>query len=394
MKGTLAYARVGAWVVFTVLTAMAAPLPAQRAKRAKLDVPYVPTQRQAVAEMLNLAKVTSEDYVIDLGCGDGRIVIAAAKDHKARGLGVDLDPRRIRQSNRNAKKAGVTDRVEFRQADVMKTDVRKASVVTLFLLEDINVRLRPKLFAELKPGTRVVSNSFSMRDWKPDREVRHSKAYTKVIYFWRMPAPVAGTWAWKSGPKGEATSGTLRLQQEFQAVRGTVSLPDAPDVRITDAKLLGKELSFNAALQARKQPISVSFRGTAEGDEIRGTQQWSAGPLSGTHPWVAKRKPANTTGRWQVRVPVKPELNGTLRIERTLGELKAFYTRDGDGEKEQPLPAFYAWGDSVRFEVPNDGLYPMAFRGTLTDEGAGGTLGAEPSMEGPLTWTARRVAGE
>ena len=138
--------------------------------RRVLDVPYVPTTPQAVAAMLKLAKIKSTDVIFDLGCGDGRIVIAAAKTFGTRGVGVDIDPMRISEARENAKKAGVESLVRFEENDLFKTDIHEASVVTLFLLSSVNRRLRPKLLQELRPGTRIVSNTFTMGDWQPDRE--------------------------------------------------------------------------------------------------------------------------------------------------------------------------------------------------------------------------------
>ena len=164
----------------------AAPLYAQAQDSSiehKKIVPYVPTPPEIVDTMLRLADVQKNDLVIDLGCGDGRIVVAAAKDHGARGLGVDIDPERIKEAKENAQKEGVTDRVEFRQGDLFDTDLSKASVVTLYLLPSVNMKLRPKLWRELKPGTRVVSHSFDMEDWKPDKieEVDGTRIYLWVI---------------------------------------------------------------------------------------------------------------------------------------------------------------------------------------------------------------------
>jgi len=136
----------------------------------KKVVPYVPTGPETVAAMLKLAGVEKDDLLIDLGCGDGRIVIAAAKEYGTRGIGVDIDPARIKEANQNARKEGVANMVEFRQADLFDTDIRKATVVTLYLLPSVNMKLRPKLWRELKPGTRVVSHTFDMGDWKPDKE--------------------------------------------------------------------------------------------------------------------------------------------------------------------------------------------------------------------------------
>jgi SAM-dependent methyltransferase len=136
----------------------------------QLDVPYVPTTEQAVKEMLKLADVKSSDTVYDLGCGDGRIVIAAAKEYGAHGVGIDINPERIQEAEANAKKAGVEKLVRFEQYDLFDADIHEATVVTLFLLNSVNLKLRPKLLKDLKPGTRVVSNTFHMGDWKPDKE--------------------------------------------------------------------------------------------------------------------------------------------------------------------------------------------------------------------------------
>jgi SAM-dependent methyltransferase len=148
------------------------------------DVPYVPTKQTVVDAMLKLAKVTSNDVVFDLGCGDGRIVITAAKDFGATGTGIDIDPARILEANENAKKANVADKVKFVEADLFKTDFSSASVVTLFLLPSINLKLRPQLLAQLKPGTRIVSHAFDMGDWKPEQTIYVDGA---TIYYWTIP---------------------------------------------------------------------------------------------------------------------------------------------------------------------------------------------------------------
>jgi SAM-dependent methyltransferase len=150
----------------------------------KKDVPYVPTPQAVVDEMLKMAEVTKSDVVYDLGCGDGRIVITAAKQFGARGVGIDIDPERIKESNANAVKAGVADRVKFIQQDLFEADFKEATVVTLYLLPTINLKLRPKLWSDLKPGTRVVSHAFDMGDWKPDKT---SEADGRPVYFWVIP---------------------------------------------------------------------------------------------------------------------------------------------------------------------------------------------------------------
>jgi SAM-dependent methyltransferase len=147
-----------------------------------LDVPYVPTPQVVVDKMIELGNVDSKDVVYDLGCGDGRLVITAAKKG-ARGMGVDLNPVRISEANANAKKAGVTDRVQFKVANLFETDVSPASVVTLYLLPDVNMKIRPQLWRQLKVGTRVVSHAFDMGDWEPEQTVRVDG---KTVYAWTI----------------------------------------------------------------------------------------------------------------------------------------------------------------------------------------------------------------
>ncbi|MBD2337116.1 class I SAM-dependent methyltransferase [Calothrix sp. FACHB-156] len=151
------------------------------------DVPYVPTPQPVVDAMLKLAKVNSNDLIYDLGSGDGRIPITAAQKYGARGVGIDIDPQRVQEAKQNLQSAKVGDRVEFRQQDLFQTDLSKASVVTLYLLPDINLKLRPKLLQELKPGTRIVSHAFDMGDWKPQQV---QEVDGKTIYLWIVPENV------------------------------------------------------------------------------------------------------------------------------------------------------------------------------------------------------------
>jgi SAM-dependent methyltransferase len=171
-----------------------AVLAAQTAQpRREPDVPYVPTTDEAVTAMLKLADVKKNDIVYDLGCGDGRIVIAAAKSFGARGVGIDINPVRIAEAKENAKKAGVENLVRFEEKDLFEADIHEATVVTLFLLSSVNLKLRPKLLADLKPGTRVVSNTFDMGDWKPEKEATvgdasdESAYLSRKLFYWTIP---------------------------------------------------------------------------------------------------------------------------------------------------------------------------------------------------------------
>ena len=173
----------------------AAVLSAQSAKPVRSpDVPYVPTTEKAVQEMLKLADVKKSDVVYDLGCGDGRIVIAAAKTYGAHGVGIDINPDRIKEARENAKKAGVEHLVRFEENDLFEAEFRPATVVTLFLLSSVNLKLRPRLMQQLKPGTRLVSNTFDMGDWKPEKEVNvgdsGEEEYTGLsqrLFLWTIP---------------------------------------------------------------------------------------------------------------------------------------------------------------------------------------------------------------
>jgi 16S rRNA A1518/A1519 N6-dimethyltransferase RsmA/KsgA/DIM1 with predicted DNA glycosylase/AP lyase activity len=151
------------------------------------DVVYVPTPQAVVDKMLELAKVGKDDILFDLGSGDGRIPITAAKKFGTRGTGIDIDPARVKEANANAKKEGVSDKVQFRQQDLFKSDFSKATVVTLYLLPELNVKLRPQLFKQLKPGTRIVSHAFDMGDWKPEKVVQVDG---KTVYYWTVPEKV------------------------------------------------------------------------------------------------------------------------------------------------------------------------------------------------------------
>jgi ribosomal protein L11 methylase PrmA len=177
-----------------LITALVAPAAAQTtATPGQLrapDVIFVPTPQEVVDAMLEVAKVTKNDIVYDLGSGDGRIPVTAAKKYGARGIGIDIDPQRVKEANANAEAAGVTDKVKFLNADLFTTDISQASVVTLYLLPSLNLKLMPKLKAELKPGTRIVSHAFDMGDWKPEQTLNVNG---RTVYYWTIPKRTGGS---------------------------------------------------------------------------------------------------------------------------------------------------------------------------------------------------------
>jgi hypothetical protein len=223
------------------------------------DVVWVPTPQVVVDKMLDMAKVTSTDYVIDLGSGDGRTVITAAK-RGARAHGIEYNPDMVALSQKNAADAGVSERATFAKADLFQSDFSKATVITMFLLPDINLRLRPKIL-DLKPGTRIVSNTFTMDDWTPDETAQIGGDCVSwcTALFWVVPAKVAGTWRM---PQGE-----IELTQKFQVVtgalkNGTTSTP------ITAATLRGDQIAFTAG--------NVQYTGKVAGNTIEGTMSGGA----------------------------------------------------------------------------------------------------------------------
>lgn len=235
----------------------------------ELDVPYVATRRAMVATMLDMAQVGPEDYVIDLGTGDGRILLAAAQDRGASGMGVDLDPALIRSARAEAKRQGLSDRVTFREQDLFDTPLQDADVVTMFLLPEVNLRLRPRLLDELKPGTRVVSHRFDMGEWEAD-ETRKTSGYP--AYLWIVPARVEGQWRLAL----EGRSIALELEQEFQQVRGT-ALVDGEEQPVT-AELRGDLLRFTLIVDGK----AVRFGGIVSGEGIVSDDAagWSATRVS------------------------------------------------------------------------------------------------------------------
>ena len=226
-------------------------------------MPYVPTPRRVVTAMLDLAELTPEDYLFDLGSGDGRIAIMAAQ-RGARGLGVDIDPNRVAESNAAALLAGVEARARFRRQDLFDTPLREATVVTMYLLPGINMRLRPRLLTELRPGTRLVTHAFTLGDWRPDAERVVDAAN---IYLWIVPAPVEGQWTLTDG----GATMVLTLDQRFQDVSGTLSA-GGRTLPLRDVTLRGARLSFTVDLPTGPR----TFVGVADGVTIAGEGGWSA----------------------------------------------------------------------------------------------------------------------
>lgn len=250
----------------------------------ELDVPYVSTPDVVVQAMLGLANVAKNDVVYDLGCGDGRIVITAAQKFGVRGVGVDIDPQRIRESNENARKAKVDDRLRFAVEDLFVTDLRDASVVMLYLLPEINLKLRPKLLRDLKPGTRVVSHDFTMADWKPDKTQTITSQRAHRLFLWVIPANVTGTWELRAS--GQTT--TIVLEQKFQSVTGVATI-DGRRLPLSRVELAGDTLAFTLPSPDPAKKGALRFTGRATGATLKGTVQADNDAASAKTEWAATR---------------------------------------------------------------------------------------------------------
>jgi SAM-dependent methyltransferase len=277
----------GKWLNWTVLPLLAlaftAAAPQDYKYLEKLETPYVPTNQPTVDAMLRIANVGPNDVVIDLGSGDGRILIAAAKYRGARGFGVDLDPALVTESLDHAKAAGVSDRVHFYRRDLFETKISEATVVTMYLLPHINLQLRPRLFAELKPGTRVVSHDYHMGEWKADIEAT-VRGYGSKIYFWIIPAQVGGTWALQTG----AQQYEVQFQQHFQEIEGSAVMAGRPS-HVRDARLEGDRIWFRLIDDADYSHVQ-RFEGRVNGNIIEGTVRGEGVAPAEQYTWRATRK--------------------------------------------------------------------------------------------------------
>lgn len=253
-----------------------APVP-QRAP----DVVFVPTPHDVVDEMLAVARVGPNDVLYDLGSGDGRIVIAAAKRFGIRATGIDIDPRRITESHFNADSAGVRNLTEFTNADLFETDLSEASVVTLYLLPELNVRLRPKLFSELRPGSRVVSHSFAMGDWKADSTLMVD---TRMVYFWVIPADVSGEWSFKLGTSAGDRDLDMTIGQQYQQVTSS-EVRGAGRMGVESATIRGDSVRF-LLRDAGDASATLELAGKVEGDLMHGGYTTDRGV---TGAWKASR---------------------------------------------------------------------------------------------------------
>jgi SAM-dependent methyltransferase len=272
------------------VSSVALPLAAQQKEPERTGGPHAPTPQVVVDQLLRMASVGPNDYVIDLGSGDGVIVLTAATQLKARGFGVDIDPELVKLSNAEAKRRGVADRAAFQVQDVFKADLSRATVVTLYLLPSMMTNLQSKIYQELRPGTRVVSHDYHFGDaWNPDDHIAFDVPEKEkvngvpraTIYLWIIPAKIDGKWQLRiDGPGGGQYD--LNLKQRFQTFEG-VALAAGRSEKLELAELRGESIRF----AINSGPGRHVFRGRVEGDSMQGTVELGSG--KGAARWSAKR---------------------------------------------------------------------------------------------------------
>lgn len=250
-------------------------------KRCELDVPFVPTPFEIVEKMLEIARLHPDDLLYDLGCGDGRIVITAARKFGSKGIGFDLDPNRIQDCHRNAVKASVEDKVKFVNQSFFDADLRNADVITLYLLSSVNLKIRSKLFDELEPGVRIVSHDFQMDKWKPDKEERtgdHS------IFFWIMPANFSGTWNF-SLPEDLGGKFSISIRQRFQKTIASLISPTGGSIKSCTVKGSVVDLRIQLHINDKYRPFRLN--GVIKDDHVEGSVTTPGKPV---FKWIALRK--------------------------------------------------------------------------------------------------------
>ncbi len=248
------------------------------------DVPYVPTPYVVVEEMLRLANVGADDFVMDLGSGDGRILIEAVRKFGVRGIGVDLDAERIAESVENAQAAGVADRVEFLRQDLFKFDIARANVVTMYLLPAVNMKLRPRLLDELKPGTRIVSHDFDLGDWLPDAK----STVRKNVFMWIVPAKINGRWRATAALPGGGRSYEIEFRQKFQEIDGLARY-DKKIAGLWNPQLRGKRIRFVLVDDGGPVDSNLYFEGDVDGEVMEGVIRRGVGGDETKATWRAVR---------------------------------------------------------------------------------------------------------
>jgi hypothetical protein len=281
------------------------------------DTPYVQTPQNVVDRMLQMAHVGPRDYVIDLGSGDGRLVITAAKKYGARGFGVDLDRRLVELANRSAARAGVRDRAVFYERDIYETDLTAASVVTIYLLPEVNLMMRPTLLSTLKPGTRIVTHDYDMGEWQPDEQIVMDAPDKPVgrdkkskVFYWVIPANAAGKWRWELPLGGKTALFEMTVAQNFQKISGNASV-DGRALALSNARLTGDEVAF--VLADARDGARYEFSGRLVGHNVSGSVRVLGTAAQSQLGWDAARVELGTPAHALLKRPTMQELQEKMQ---------------------------------------------------------------------------------
>jgi len=343
---------------------------------ARPSIPYVATRNDAVRDMLWSANVGKDDVVYDLGSGDGRIVVAAVRDFDARrAIGVEIDPARVKESRENARQAGVADRVEFVEGDLFTNDLHQATVVTLFLGHQPNIKLRPRLLRLLQPGTRIVSHQFGMGEWRTDKSLTTRTVYLGMwgemwspfrdnlrvpdysgnemhygtsdnILMWIVPAPVAGVWRGKVETDAGPQDLSLVLHQRLSDVNGVFQLvPQTNRTGKIRADLWGDHLRFASTPSAAR--FQLRFDGHVRDNTMRGTLAITDGKQMQESKWQARREPVDVSGTWEWPC-LAGDRSVRLKVDRRDGVYSVAYI---DRNRSIPVTDFYNHGGGLYFTL-------------------------------------------
>lgn len=407
-------------VVLMVLCALGPNCPMSYAKAPEVkrtfpntSIPYVATRNDTVQDMLWLAGVNKDDVVYDLGSGDGRIVISAARDFGAhRAIGIEIDPNYINEGRANARKAGVGDNVEFIQGDLFDADFSEATVTTLFLGHRANIRLRPKLVSNLKTGSRIISHQFAMGEWTPAKELTVNKVnlgmigeasgrfdyhpqvpdYTgnephfgrsDKVFMWVIPAPIAGIWRGKMKTQQGEHEMKLILHQSLSNINGTFELSGQPDLAGTvRVDVWGDHVRFWCSPDKASAQWQLFFDGSVQGNTIKGKVAIFENGRFREHELQVRRDTADLTGTWEWPSASKPH-SVKLRIQKHNGKLTATYL---DRDRTIPVPDFYNFGGGFYFTLLV-GFEENTFEFIEDPEDAGWLIGEGTLDDGSLTGT-------
>ncbi|ETR71865.1 MAG: Putative RNA methylase [Candidatus Magnetoglobus multicellularis str. Araruama] len=325
-------------------------------EKPSLDVPFEGTHPDVVKSMLEIADTNSNDVLYDLGSGDGRIVIMAAQQYNIkRGVGFEIDPQRIEEANFRREQLNLMETVFFYQKDIFKVNFENASILTLYLLDRINLKLRPKILMDTKPGTRIVSHAFHMSDWEPDDITHHKKARKNKILKWIVPASAGGTWRCQYIIDRQIEyRNNIEIMQTFQTIKGSIIDSDSNNsIEIYDTGLNGKTIHFFADLLFHNQKVNVHYKGEIENNIINGVQIWHINNQEKKYQWYAKRDDIDVSGIWSINVDSeKHQLDGFLTLNSNDSPIPKAYYDFNINKSRATLEHVYVWGTSIYLRLP------------------------------------------